>query len=127
MVEPQSAEARAIGEKFYGKEMFVVITEPAGPDFEIETHGVEHIRYQIDLEKQGIMFAAGPLTEEGKEWSGVGLFILRAKDFAEAKRIADADPLHRLGIRTYTLRKWRMNEGRIAIAISLSDSSVELV
>ena len=120
-------EVLKIGEKFYGKEMFVLVTQPSGPDADLMTHMVEHLHYQIGLEKGGVMFAAGPLAEEGKDWAGTGMFILRAKDFAEARAIADADPMHRSGARTYKLRKWRMHEGRIAIAINLSDSSVELI
>ncbi len=120
-------EVLKIGEKFYGKEMFVLVTQPSGPDADLMSHMVEHLHYQISLEKTGVMFAAGPLAEEGQGWAGTGMFILRAKDFSEARAIADADPMHRSGARTYTLRKWRLHEGRIAVAINLSDSSVELI
>jgi uncharacterized protein YciI len=127
MNEPLPPEVLKIGEKFYGKELYVLVTRPSAPDADLRTHMVEHLHYQIGLEKQGVMFAAGPLAEEGEAWGGTGMFILRAKDFDEARAIADADPMHRSGARTYTLRRWRMHEGRIAVAINLSDSSVELI
>lgn len=127
MSDTLPAEVLKLGEKFYGKELYVLVTQPSGPDADLRGAMVEHLHYQIGLEKRGVMFAAGPLAEEGKDWAGTGMFILRAADFAEARAIADADPMHRSGARTYTLRRWRMHEGRIAIAINLSDSSVELI
>jgi uncharacterized protein YciI len=119
-------EVLKLGEKFYGKTLFVVMTRPASPEADLKTHMIEHLHYQIELEKKGIMFAAGPLSTDDSGWPGTGMFILRAKDFDEARAIADADPMHRSGARVYSLQKWRMHEGRITLSINLSDSSVEL-
>ncbi len=48
---------------------------------------------------------------------------LRSKDFAEAKAIADSDPFHKAGLRTYTLRRWTVNEGSYSIRVNYSDQS----
>ena len=37
-----------------------------------------HVAYQVQLEKDGIMFAAGPLADdEAGEWKGEGMFVYR--------------------------------------------------
>ena len=120
------AEVLEIGKHFYGKTLYVITTRPARPDADLRTHMVAHLRHQISLEKQGILFAAGPLAGEDGAWGGNGMFVIRAAGFEEARAIADADPMHRAGERVYDLRSWRLHEGRIILSIDLSDSSVEL-
>lgn len=119
-------EVIEIGKGFYGKTLFVITTRPARPDADLRTHMVAHLRSQIALEKQGVLFAAGPLTREDGAWSGTGMCIVRAANFEEARAIADADPMHKAGERVYDLQQWRLNEGRITLSINLSDSTVEL-
>ncbi len=81
----------------------------------------KHLEYQFMLEREGIMFAAGPLLgPQDTEFSGAGLIAIRAESLEEATRIADADPMHSTGTRTYTIRQWVINEGEINISIRLS-------
>ncbi len=110
----------------YGKKLWVCITRAAKPREEIMKHIEPHLRHQIRLEKEGIMFGAGPLTAAGSEPGGLGLVVIRAENEAEARRIFDADPLHASGARTYELYQWTMNEGRINISIDLSDKTYRL-
>jgi len=107
-----------------GLELYAIETSPARSD---RTRAVlpEHIQHQIDLERRGILFSAGPLFEEGSDVPVAGLIVIRAKDFDEARKIADSDPFHAKGIRSYTLRKWIVNEGSFQQTIRLSDQSVE--
>ena len=56
-----------------------------------------------------------------------GMFVLRAASFEEAAAIADDDPLHKAGVRTYTLQKWRVNEGSITITVNYSDQTAKIV
>jgi hypothetical protein len=56
----------------------------------------------------------------------MGLIIIRAGSAEEAKRIADSDPMHASGVRTYTLYQWSLNEGRLNISIDFSDQSYRL-
>lgn len=85
----------------------------------------DHIAHQDNLERQGIMFGAGGLRSETTGGPVQGLIIIRAESFEEARRIADSDPMHANGLRTYTLRRWSLNEGTVNIQVNFSDQSVK--
>ena len=51
------------------------------------------------------------------------MIIIRARDEAEARRIADSDPTHSSGVRQYELYSWSLNEGRINVTLDFSDQS----
>jgi hypothetical protein len=55
-----------------------------------------------------------------------GLILYRASGGAEARALADADPMHASGVRTYELYRWSMNEGRIIVTLDCSDRSFRL-
>lgn len=86
-----------------------------------------HLAHQFDLEKRGIMFGAGPLFNEDALDGppSAGLIIIRAGSMKEAREIADTDPMHINGIRTYSIRLWRLNEGSFNVRVNLSDQTVE--
>ncbi|MEP3047262.1 MAG: YciI family protein [Roseibium sp.] len=107
-------------------ELYVVITTPARSS-EIKKLLPDHLDYQVRLEREGKLFGAGPFTEEGDTIPSGGMIILRAKSFEEARVIADADPFHAAGLRTYTIRKWMMNEGGMTVNLRYSDQSFVLV
>jgi len=97
----------------------------------IESHGVagvkgtdqqfrEHVERVIEWEKAGILFAAGPVTGGDAPY---GMIIIRAASREEARKIADTDPLHVYKVRTYVLREWQVNEGRINVQLNFSDGS----
>jgi uncharacterized protein YciI len=111
--------------KFLGKEMYLVVTRPVRSP-EIEKMLKAHLDHQVELEKRGIMFAAGPLYPRGSELPEAGMFVLRAKSFEEADAIAREDPLHKAGLRTYTIQKWRVNEGRITVTVDFSDQTMTI-
>lgn len=108
------------------------------PLYVIETTGVperadeassympSHLAHQVELEKRGILFGAGGLRSENPEDGAPpsGLIIIRASSFEEARQIADSDPMHANGLRTYTIRRWSLNEGRVNIQIDFSDQTV---
>lgn len=111
--------------RFLGKEMYVVVTRPVR-SAEIDKRLSDHLSHQIALEKRGIMFAAGPLYPRGSAIPEAGMFVLRASSFEEADAIASQDPLHRAGLRTYTIQKWRINEGSYTVTVNYSDQSVQI-
>ena len=111
--------------RFLGKEVSVVVTRPVRSP-EIEKRLADHLEHQIALEKKGIMFAAGPLYSRGSAVPEAGMFVLRASSFEEADAIAREDPLHQAGLRTYTIQKWRINEGSYTVTVNYSDQSVRI-
>ena len=55
---------RDLTKNFLGKNFDVIVTTPVAPREALDKMLAEHLAHQIRLEKQGIMFAAGPLTGE---------------------------------------------------------------
>ncbi len=108
-----------------GKEMYLVVARPVRSP-EIEKRLADHIAHQIEMERRGIMFAAGPLYSRGSDIPEAGMFVLRANSFEEAERLANEDPLHKAGLRTFTLQKWRVNEGSLKITVNFSDQSMQI-
>jgi uncharacterized protein YciI len=85
-----------------------------------------HLDYMIGLERRGLLFASGPFTDPDGAPSGHGLTILRVKDAAEARTIAEAEPFFKNGLRSFELKEWTMMEGTLGLRINLSDRSVEV-
>ena len=107
-------------------ELFVVESTPqvAGPALQ-ETLP-DHLAYQNEMEAAGNLVFAGPLSDEtGEMMNGAGLIVYRAESFEAAKKIADADPMHATGKRSYSLRRWLVNEGSFTVSVALSDQTVD--
>ena len=105
------------------KPLWVVMTKAVAPLEAVRRHLKAHLEHQIELEKAGIMYGAGPATRPGETAAAFGLIIIRAKDEAEARRIADADPMHSSGVRAYELYAWSLNEGCINVKLNFSDQT----
>ena len=87
-----------------------------------------HLEYLIGLEKKGLLFASGPLTEVGAgPLGGGGLTVLRVASAAEAREIAEAEPLVKHGLRTFEIKEWTIMEGTLGLRVNLSDQSVEVL
>lgn len=112
--------------QFLGKEMYLVVAKPVRSP-EIDKRLADHLAHQVDLERRGIMFAAGPLYCRGSNIPEAGMFVLRAGSYEEAEEICKTDPLHEAGLRTYTIQKWRLNEGSITVTINYSDQTAKIV
>ena len=105
------------------KPLWVMLSKAAASPEQMKQHLKAHLEHQIRLEQAGIMYGAGPAIRPGDSAPSFGLIIIRAKDETEARRIADADPMHASGSRTYELYAWSLNEGRIDIKLNFSDQS----
>ena len=116
-------DATALHEKMLRKRLWVVITKAVASGEELSKVLPAHLAHQIRLEKEGIMFGAGPLSNADGSPTGTGMIIIRAETESAARRIADQDPFHSSGLRTYTLQQWSLNEGRLNITIDFSDQS----
>ena len=86
----------------------------------------EHLAYQVKLEEDGKLFAAGPLLREDGEMAGIGLIIVKAGTLDEAKEIANQDPFHRSGLRAYKIWPWKINEGGVDLKIRFAAGSFDI-
>lgn len=74
-----------------------------------------HLAYQAELENAGVLALAGPLSDtSGELMEGEGLIIYRAASLADACNLAEKDPMHLSGARSFTVRAWLVNEGILA-------------
>jgi uncharacterized protein len=87
-----------------------------------------HRAYLRELEDKNTLFGAGPLwTDDGQYFEGDGLLIYRAHSVEEAQQIAQADPMHQSGARTFTIRPWLLNDGKITVQVTLSEPQRSLL
>jgi uncharacterized protein YciI len=103
------------------KQLWVISSKPTNGLGPILDNLEEHLAWQTKLERDGIMFAAGPLASEDlTEWLGEGLFMYRADSIDAARKLAEADPMHSSGARSFTIREWMLNEGTYSIQVYYS-------
>lgn len=87
----------------------------------------DHLKYQRQLEIAGTLAFAGPLSDAtGEMMEGTGMIVYRASSLEEARDLTANDPMHKTGARTYTLRRWLINEGSVQLTVGLSTNSVVL-
>lgn len=121
---PTSVPAAAVLDASKGmlqQQLYAIFTTPTdglGPVFaKLE----EHLKYQVQIEQEGIMYAAGPLwTDDEQRWEGEGLVIVRAASRDEAVAIAERDPMHQSGARSFKVRPWLINEGAVTVRLNYS-------
>ena len=112
--------------KMLQKDLYVIFTRPVAPREKIMELLPKHLERQVELEKQGILFAAGPMEPQEKDKPRTGMIIIRADSFEDAHAIAMKDPLHAAGLREFDIWNWSMNEGSFTVTISYSDQSATI-
>jgi len=122
----EDARAAELMRKMLRKKLYVLLSKPLVPPEKLKAHLATHLDYMIGLEKRGVLFASGPLTDPDDAVGGYGLTVLRVKDAAEARRIAQAEPFVAQGLRTFELKEWTVMEGTLGVRVNLSDQSVEV-
>lgn len=130
MSEPKvtADDIRKACEGMLSMQLYVVFTKPTNGLGPVMENVEEHLKFQVSLEERGIMFGAGPFwTDDEKEWLGEGMVIIRADNIDEAREIAQSDPMHASGARSFEVRPWLLNEGTVTIKIRYSDGSRELI
>lgn len=116
-------KARAKGA--LAKELFVVRSTPIAARERMLEGLPAHLEYQARMEAEGHLVLAGPLSDPtGTATTGEGLIVYRAPDIATARALAEADPMHRDGLRSFELRAWLLNEGGLQLVVSLSRQHV---
>jgi uncharacterized protein YciI len=108
------------------KKLYVVLSKGAATPEQIGALLPQHLEYMIGLEKNGALFASGPLADAEGKTRGDGLTVIRAANAADARKIAEQDPFVANKLRTFELREWTVMEGSLGIRINLSDQTLEL-
>ncbi len=108
-------------------ELFVVISTPEKSPEEVKAVLPSHLAYQAEQEQLGNLALAGPLSDDsGEQMQGTGMIIYRASSLEAATELAGKDPMHSTGTRSFTIRRWLVNEGSLQLDIKLSAQSVQL-
>ncbi len=105
----------------------MALTDAPPPDEaqRAEIHA-KHLDFLLDLERRGILFAAGPFIDENGVRQGGGMLIIRANTRAEAEQIAFAEPYTMAGMRAMTVLPWQRNEGTLQLRIRFADGVAEI-
>ena len=108
-------------------ELYVVESKPKSAPEDVKNNLSAHLDYQRNLEETGVLVLAGPTSDSsGDSMEGAGLIVYRAGSMAEAREIAENDPMHKSGARGFTLRKWLINEGNLSLNVGLSTGKAVL-
>ena len=119
------AEAKSRGA--LALELFAVHSTPAKAAEDVRAALPAHLAYQAEMERAGALAFAGPLsTEDGAQIEGMGLIIYRAESFEAARALAEADPMHASGARSFVVRRWLINEGSLTLTVGLSTGGASL-
>ena len=127
MVAWKDYKAQAKARGALALELYVAHSTPAKAQEDVKASLPDHLAYQAELEKAGKLAFAGPMSDEtGKHMHGVGLIIYRADSLEEARVLADADPMHQSGARSYVIRRGMNTEGSLTLHLGLSTGSNSL-
>lgn len=122
------ADVMAASKAMLQKQLYAIFTTPTGGLGPVLANLEAHLEFQVQLEKDGVMFAAGPMwSDDEKQWDGEGMVIVRAGSRAEAIQIAERDPMHKAGARSFRVRPWMINEGSQTIRLDYSTQKFEIV
>jgi uncharacterized protein YciI len=110
------------------KQLYAIFTTPTNGMGPVFANLEAHLAFQVQLEKDGVMFAAGPMwSDDEQHWEGEGMVVVRAASREEAVAIAERDPMHKAGARSFRVRPWMINEGSLSIRLDYSTQKFEVV
>jgi uncharacterized protein YciI len=123
-----SVDARVaeLTQKMWKRKFYALLSQPSPTPEKLKPLLPAHLEYMISLEKSGVLFASGPLSDGKGPPTGAGLTILRVTGIDEARALAEADPFVLNGLRTFELKEWTIMEGTLGLRVNLSDQSVEV-
>lgn len=121
--EEYKAEAKSRGA--LALELYVAQSTPTGDGAVVKANLPDHLAYQAQLEAQGALAFAGPVSDDtGEEMQGAGMIVYRAASLDAARALAENDPMHKSGARSFTIRKWMINEGSFTLSVGLSGKAI---
>lgn len=127
---PKAVPAGAVLEASSGmlqKQLYAIFTTPTDGLGAVFANIEAHLAFQVQLEREGIMYAAGPMwTDDETHWEGEGLVVVRAESRADAIQIAERDPMHISGARSFRVRPWLINEGTVTVRLDYSTQKFTL-
>ena len=132
MTEPPTsvpvAEVKEASKAMLQKQLYAIFTTPVAGIGPVLEHLEEHLAFQVQLERDGILYAAGPMWTDAEDaWEGEGLVVIRAASRSAAIRIAQGDPMHKAGAREFRVRPWMINEGSVTLRLDMSSQSFAIV
>jgi uncharacterized protein YciI len=101
--------------------LFVIFSHGKGLD--VTPYLADHLQYMIELEREGKLFASGPLGDPSK---ADGMTIVRAASEDEARQLALRDPFVVNGIRTFKIVPWMVMEGSLSVTVNFSDQTARI-
>lgn len=108
-------------------ELYVAVSTPAKAPEDVKASLPDHLAYQADLERAGALAFAGPMSDEsGEHMQGMGMIVYRADSLEAAQSLAENDPMHKSGARSFVIRRWMINEGSLNLSVGLSTRHVSL-
>jgi len=123
---PKAAVMEASGQMLQWQ-LYAIFTTPTDGIGPVLENMGPHLEFQMQLEREGVMVAAGPMWNDAEtEWHGDGMVIVRADSRDEAIAVAERDPMHKCGARTFTVRPWMINEGSIRVRLDFSGQKLTL-
>lgn len=117
---------RQLTQRMLRKKLYVILSKGAATAEQIGAVLPQHLEYMIGLEKNGVLFASGPLSAPPGGPAGDGLTILRAANAEEARTIASADPFVIHELRSFEVREWTLMEGSFGVKVNFSDQSLDI-
>jgi uncharacterized protein YciI len=110
-----------------GRDYWLILSTPVTGtgQADIDACAPEHIAWLLGLERDGVLFLSGPLLSGPGTGPGSGMTVLRAADEDEAGSIAANDPFAVKGLRTFTVHRWRLNEGSVGVRLSLGTATYD--
>ncbi|MPY56181.1 YciI family protein [Streptomyces spongiae] len=116
------AEAAVLTARSVGLRLWACHSSPAlgsAPE-DIGPYLADHLRHLIGWERRGVLFAGGPYLDEDGRPGDSALYLLRTGSEAAAIALAAEEPLHKHGLRMFTVRPWQINQGGFAVHIGIS-------
>ena len=130
MPETAASRAAAIQGSLAREQCYVLMmrANPEAPPTQLSAAEIRiaHHEYLLDLERRGILFAAGPFVDETGARHGAGMIIIRAAGRAEAETIGYAEPYTAAGLRLMDFLPWQRNEGSLRLSLRFADGVLEV-
>ena len=121
------AELSALRAPMLRLRLYVIIwTKVAGADKDaVLRTQAGHIRWQLSLEEQGILFGSGAVFDDNGDQTPQGMTIVRAASVDATRTLAESEPFVRAGLRTYAIQSWVVNEGSFSVRVRLGTGTFD--